>query len=702
VRQWLQERAQDIQSRSELYLQVQGTPPPNVVNIINQAIQEAVRASQPPTNHNNNNNNNNNNTPGTSSPLVTSVEWLDGPHNPMDKTIKVGFDGVAKKGSQFDHITLTDWSGENQRVPAEFDGEGGEQGQYLTVYPPYYLNYGTHYTLKIPAGAVAKLSGNGVNEEKVYSFTTGEWQMSDGPWTMLGHDPQRSGQSQYSGPDCPTIKWEDYLGLDVFGTPLVGSDGFIYMADDEGVLSVAEEVYEEGYYYLNVVPSFSGGGDCYATPAMGKDGTVYYCAGDKLFAFKYEDNVLESLWSLDAGDDVSECSPAIGPDGTIYIVAQIDNENEYGGYLLAVDPDGTESDERLKWSICLGQGEVFSPAVGPDGTIYVAMAAENEMMGRLFAVNPDGSPRWDYDADGNMDSVTLEYDDYDNTPVAGPVVGPDGTVYVAMYVYEGQNTVGRLFAVKPDGTSRWQDSESVSLGNVGDGSIYPPTVGPDGTAYVSVYKCGRYPSEEPTDGRIVRISPDGVAQVIAQREDTAFSTPAIGSDGTVYVAYSYHLLAMDSQGEEKWSIGTSYNSGIQPVIGADGTIYLGAWGEVFSMTAIVNDSSDLELVSTEPSDGAINYAETYIKLEYSKLIKAGPNISGITLTYYDDEDEVEQPIFWGFDGKFLYINALLEPDVSSHLESDTEYTLTIPPGAVTDLVGEQFDGCTITFITIGF
>ena len=64
----------------------------------------------------------------------------------------------------------------------------------------------------------------------------------------------------------------------------------------------------------------------------------------------------------------------------------------------------------LKW-LFHTDGDIWSsPAVGPDGTIYVG-AKEND----LYAINPDGTFKWLYEAGGWIAS--------------SPTVGSDGTVY---------------------------------------------------------------------------------------------------------------------------------------------------------------------------------------------------------------------------------------------------------------------------------
>jgi hypothetical protein len=73
-------------------------------------------------------------------------------------------------------------------------------------------------------------------------------------------------------------------------------------------------------------------------------------------------------WSFPTGGAVYS-SPALGPDGTVYV-------GSYDGKLYAVTAEG-----QLKWSFPTGGRIYSSPALGPDGTVYVGLDD-----GKLYAV----------------------------------------------------------------------------------------------------------------------------------------------------------------------------------------------------------------------------------------------------------------------------------------------------------------------------
>jgi outer membrane protein assembly factor BamB len=63
---------------------------------------------------------------------------------------------------------------------------------------------------------------------------------------------------------------------------------------------------------------------------------------------------------------------------------------------------------------------------------------------------------------------------------------------------------------------------------------------------------------------------------------TVRSSPAIGSDGTIYVgSYDGKLYAINSDGTEKWNFTAESGIGGSPAIGFDNTIYIGSWDQKF-------------------------------------------------------------------------------------------------------------------------
>jgi outer membrane protein assembly factor BamB len=126
------------------------------------------------------------------------------------------------------------------------------------------------------------------------------------------------------------------------------------------------------------------------------------------------------LWSYNATNLITT-SPAIAPDGTIYI-------GSYAGF-VAITNAGSN-----KWTFAASPAA--SPTIGSDGTIYFT---DNSAGAKLYAVNPNGSQKWMYSL-----QEAYPYVLYCNS---SPAIGMDGSVYV--------EAGGRLYAFTAAGAKKW-------------------------------------------------------------------------------------------------------------------------------------------------------------------------------------------------------------------------------------------------------
>jgi len=284
-------------------------------------------------------------------------------------------------------------------------------------------------------------------------------------------------------------------------------------------------------------------------------------------------------------------SPAIAPDGTIYVGAQDE-------YLYAMNFDGS-----LKWRVYAGGVVRSSPAIGADGTVYVGSYSH-----RLFAINPtDGSVKWSYLTHGIISS--------------SPAIAADGTIIIG-------STDDTVYALNPDSTVKWkygagQDVNS-SPSIAADGTIYfgsnddflyaltsagtlkwryettrdiqgSPAIGPDGTVYFGSL-----------DGYIYAVDSSGSFKWSVLTNGQVYSSPAVGPDGTIYCGSSDNLLyALNPDGSTKWRFVTGDDVISSPAIAANGTIYFGSDDD--NLYALGPDST---LVFKYPTDNDITSSPT--------------------------------------------------------------------------------------------
>ena len=93
-----------------------------------------------------------------------------------------------------------------------------------------------------------------------------------------------------------------------------------------------------------------------------------------------------------------------------------------------------------------------------------------------------------------------------------------------------------------------------------------PAIGSDGTLYVGS-----------TDNRLRAFDPDGKLKWSYETGGPVRSSPAIGNDGTIYVGSNdFYLRAINPDGSLKWRYPTDGSIDSSPAIGSDGTIYVGS------------------------------------------------------------------------------------------------------------------------------
>lgn len=143
---------------------------------------------------------------------------------------------------------------------------------------------------------------------------------------------------------------------------------------------------------------------------------------------------------------------------------------------------------------------------------------------------------------------------------ASPAITENRTIYIP-------SQDGMVYAFRPDGTVKWTYDT-----NAYAGSYSSPAIGSDGTVYVGV---GDSISPE-TDG-LYALNPDGTLKWHYDTGAPIDGPPAIGKDGTIYFPSNggRNMYALQPDGLLKWIFDCqlSYGFGSAPAIGPDGTIY---------------------------------------------------------------------------------------------------------------------------------
>ncbi len=280
-------------------------------------------------------------------------------------------------------------------------------------------------------------------------------------------------------------------------------------------------------------------GAFWARPSLAEDGTLYLNSID---GFLHAVREGQALWIHQlSGETIS--SPALHPDGTVYVSS--------GTQLFAV-----KENQRL-WSRDLGGTTNASPTLHGD-RIYVGTYGEE-----LLALDLEGEILWRF-------------------PTGGPVlskaqVGPDGLIYVGSHDRS-------LYALNPDGSLNWSQEIGgeiwaeplLSLGQLiitgRDGYIYAydalsgalnwsqnghggeilggAAEGPDGKIFIA-NQLGELLALSPLDGSSQWLNPprsEGFLNVV----------PAVDALGRVFVGDAGGKInAFSAMGELLWSLSTA-------------------------------------------------------------------------------------------------------------------------------------------------
>lgn len=212
-------------------------------------------------------------------------------------------------------------------------------------------------------------------------------------------------------------------------------------------------------------------------------------------------------WKFKAGSGEENQPPpnsvAIDANGMIYVGSP---EKIY-----AIRPKGN-----VKWS--KSYTNVQGPALSADGeTLYFA---ENNA---LMAVRTkDGKKKWKY----SMDNSTL----------FGPTIGPDGTIYQGSWD-------SYLYAIKSNGKLKWKYQTAGAVS-------YPASIMKSGLIIL-----GGGDAHAGPDSYVYAIKPDGSLNWKYDTGSSRVGSPAIGTDGLIYIPAAPKLLVLNKKGTLEWSLG---------------------------------------------------------------------------------------------------------------------------------------------------
>lgn len=348
---------------------------------------------------------------------------------------------------------------------------------------------------------------------------------SDTPWPMYCHDNLHTGRSSYvSSHNHGFEKWRHKIVGMVIMSPSIDKDGTIYLAG-----SCLYAIHPNGTIKWKFDPP--GGIFDFTCPAIDENGTIYAGTLSDKYTYMYAINPDGTVkWKKSIGYTYS--TPTIGNNGMIYFAQTVSDKS----YITALNTDGT-----IEWNSYTSEEPMYSsPAIGMDGTIYCGSHDYH-----LYAFNSDGTLKWKFNTGGRVHG--------------SPTIGSDGTVFIG--------SENGLHALYPNnGSMKWHRNMGAVWG--------APALDEDGTLYLG-----------DGDGRFYAINPDGTIKWTYNAPGRVwFTSFALSADGIIYFSTLRlsggigKVIALNSDGTERWTWADSYydyeNFQSAPAIGEDGTVYI--------------------------------------------------------------------------------------------------------------------------------
>jgi outer membrane protein assembly factor BamB len=244
------------------------------------------------------------------------------------------------------------------------------------------------------------------------------------------------------------------------------------------------------------------------------------------------------------------------------------------------------------WSFATARGIFSTPVIGGDGTVYVGSADQ-----WFYALGPDGRVVWRFRTGGIIDSAAA-LGSRAKKGRSAPIIFGSGDERLYRLRTAAQLPRKRRIAWTFEPTLPPVGGQQVSWweGN--------PAIGPGGTIYVGN-----------TGGAAYAINSDGTQRWAAERGQSVWTTPAFGegseSGNTFWGSVDLYAFSLNQNGGLRWQTFTPGYVTSSPALGSDGTVYVGSF--------------DHRLYALDPDTGQVRWSfPTDAHIYGSPALRTGP------------------------------------------------------------------------------
>jgi outer membrane protein assembly factor BamB len=226
------------------------------------------------------------------------------------------------------------------------------------------------------------------------------------------------------------------------------------------------------------------------------------------------------------------------------------------------------------WSFATARGIFSTPVIGGDGTIYVGSADHY-----FYALRPDGGPLWRFRTGGIIDAAAAIGRHVKKLRSAPITIGSgDERLYHLRTDPDLPRRRRIVWAFEPTLPPVGGQQVSWWEGNV--------AIGPGDTIYAGN-----------TGGAVYAISPGGKLRWATARGQSVWTTPAFGTGAetgnSFWGSVDLFAFSLDQIGQRRWQTFTPGYVTSSPALGSDGTVYVGSF--------------DHRLYALDPDTGAVRW-----------------------------------------------------------------------------------------------